>query len=134
VLKTLRKRLPWSRQKHDATGQLFAIAAHNVGEPFCFFREYGHLIENLGPLERAGILRDHPFIVGLIFLVTGWNLTDNPDAIERAFRLNGVWNSAWEMNNSFAPEAVATAKRTFEQLCHAWNDTEDSRSALLPTR
>jgi hypothetical protein len=48
-------------------------------------------------------------------------------------QLNGVWNSEWERSNAFGPAAPATAKAVFAKLCHAFNDTEDSRAALLPT-
>ncbi|WP_025032480.1 hypothetical protein [Bradyrhizobium sp. DOA9] len=129
----LRKAIPWPHQVQAASGQLFAVAAHLVGEPFYFFEEWGNEIKNLGRLERAGILRDHPSIAGIIFLNTEWNLTDHPNAIAEAFQLNGIWNSNWEPPLSVRPEAADAAKQTFEKLCHAWNDTDDTRSPMLPT-
>jgi len=130
----LRKRLPWPYQHQDASGQLFTIAAHELDAPFFYFPEWENHIENLGPLQRAGILRDHEFIAGLIFLATKWSARNDEQPVAGVYSLNGIWNSAWEKNNGFGPQATAGAKRIFESLCHAWNDTEDSRSPLLPTQ
>ncbi|MEZ0171096.1 hypothetical protein [Microvirga sp. TS319] len=130
----LRKWLPWPGQSLPVNGQLFAVAAHDAGDPFNFFPEWGNSVVDLGPLNRAGILRDHPFIAGMIFVVTEWSKADCPDAVKKAYALNGIWNSEWEADNSFSAEAVESAKSTFLRLCDAWNDTKDTRSAHLPTR
>jgi hypothetical protein len=122
------------------SGQLFAVAAHPVGDDFYFFFERPASISGphpgeepvaLGPLQRNGILLDHPFIAGLIFLSTKWNKTAEANAIDEAYRLNGVWNLAWEASNSSNLDTVAAAKSTFERLCHAYNDTDDTRSVFL---
>lgn len=129
----LRQFIPWPGQSKNASGQLFAIAAHRVNDPFFFFEEWGPSIEDLGPLGRAGILRDHQSIAGLIFLTTEWGADNSTDSVSGVYFLHGVWNSAWEENNPFDPQTAAEAKKIFEEICHAWNDTEDSRSNLLPT-
>lgn len=128
----LRKWLPWLGHSQAVSGQLFAVAAHNAGEPFYFFPEDSRKVANLGPLNRSGILRDHAFIAGIIFLVTEWSKIETSDPALGAYTLNGIWNSEWEANNSFSPEAAAAAKSTFLRLCDAWNDTADSRSVHLP--
>jgi hypothetical protein len=61
----LRKWLPWPNLQQPASGQLFAVAAHEVDQPFFFPSDHWSM-GNLGPLKRAGILRDHGFIAGLI--------------------------------------------------------------------
>jgi hypothetical protein len=129
----LRRWLPWPGHVQNANGQLFAVAAHQIGEPFYFFPEWGREIVNLGAIGRAGILLDHPYIAGLIFVVSEWRETDKGDLVFGVYSLNGIWNNAWEGSASFGPEATTAAKKAFEQLCHHWNDTDDSRSSFLPT-
>ena len=127
----LRKWLPWPGLDQPASGQLYAIASHELDQPF-FFPEDNWTMANLGPIGRAGVLRDHGFIAGLIFLVTELGASNSPAPVEGVYSLNGIWNSAWENNNPFGPQAVAAAKKVFEKLCDAWNDTDDSRCELLP--
>jgi len=129
----LRKWLAWAHQDHDASGQLYALAAHEVDAPFYFFPEGESRIENLGSLRRAGILRDHEFIAALIFLATNWSAPNDEEPVDGVYALNGIWNGEWEAGNTFGPQATASAKKIFESLCHAWNDTRNSRSQLLPT-
>ena len=128
----LRKMVPWPYQEQESSGHLFTIAAHKHGDPFFFSQEMEAKIVNLGSLQRAGILHDYPFIAGLIFIITEWSKTSKDDAIAQAYQLNGIWNSAWEKECEFSPEEIASAKEKFEQLCHAWNDTENSRSSRVP--
>lgn len=128
----LRRRLPFPNNVLDASGQLFAIAAHAVDEPFYFFEEWGDKIKSLGLLNRAGILRDHPFIAGLIFLQTAWTSSSGANSTSNMFTLNGIWNTEWENNNSFGAVLTAQAKAIFDKLCHNWNDSEDTRHSLLP--
>jgi hypothetical protein len=130
----LRQWVPWRGQSHDASGQLFTIAAHQLNAPFFFFPEWGERIEDLGPLVRAGVLRDHDFIAGLIFLATNWSASNDSEPVAGFFSLIGIWNSAWEKNNGFGSQATAEAKKVFQELCHAWNDVEDSRSQVLPAQ
>jgi hypothetical protein len=130
----LKRRLVMFNCVTPASGQLFAIAAHRVDDEFYFFPESRDRVVSLGPLRRNGILLDHPFIAGLIFLQTEWNKSAAPNALDEAYRLNGVWNLAWERSDAFSPETVSAAKQLFEHLCHAYNDTDDTRSALLPDR
>lgn len=128
----LRKWLPWPGLSVPASGQLFAIAAHEIDQPF-FFPADPFKMDNLGPLKRAGILRDHGFIAGLIFLVTEMSSSNSRQPDDGIYTLNGIWNADWERSNGFGPQATVRAKKVFETLCDAWNDTDDSRSSLLPT-
>jgi hypothetical protein len=139
----LKKRLVMFDCVTPASGQLFAVAAHRVGDEFYFLPERpdrlfapfaGEDVVSLGPLHRNGILLDHPFIAGLIFLETEWNKSATADALDEAYRLNGVWNLAWERSEAVSPEIVLAAKQLFERLCHAYNDTDDTHSELLPNR
>jgi len=131
-----------------ASGQLFAVAAHHIGEDFYFlaepkvddildlkfFPDPGEDVISLGPLDRNGILLDHPFIAGVVFLSAEWSKANAPNALDRAYHLNGVWNLNWESSGAIDPENIAAAKHVWEQLCHAYNDTDDTRSAFLPER
>jgi hypothetical protein len=117
----------------SANGQLYAIAAHQVDDPFFFPSDHWRM-DNLGPLGRAGILRDHPYIAGLIFLSMGSTTSNNREPVKGIYSLNGIWNADWEKNNSFGQQATLCTKKVFETLCDAWNDTEDSRNTLLPTQ
>jgi hypothetical protein len=128
----LRKHLLYPDQARPASGQLYAIAAHRLDEPFYFFREWGDEIVDLGPLGRAGVLRDHTFIAGLIFLATHWDADETSASMSALYSLNGIWNTAWERENRFGADASASAKRMFTQLCDFWNDVEDTRRDLLP--
>jgi hypothetical protein len=127
----LRKWLPWRGLDQPASGQLYAIASNELDQPF-FFPKDDWTMANLGPIGRAGVLRDHAFIAGLIFLVTELGASNSPAPVAGVYSLNGIWNSAWENNNPFGPQATAAAKEVFETLCDAWNDTDDSRRDLLP--
>jgi hypothetical protein len=128
----LRKWLPWPGLEQPASGQLFAIAAHEVDQPF-FFPSDPWSMDNLGPLRRAGISRDHGFIAGLIFLATEMSASNSCQPVEGVYSFNGIWNADWEKSNPFGRQATVCAKKVFENLCDAWNDTEDSRSNPRPT-
>jgi hypothetical protein len=140
----LKKRLKLYNCPTLASGQLFAVAAHEVGEHFFFVPErksekilcgpdIDEDVISLGPLNRNGILLDYPFIAGLIFISTTWSKANAPDALDSAYRLNGVWNLNWEQSGA-EPANITAAKHVWSQLCDAYNDTDDSRSALLPER
>jgi hypothetical protein len=143
----LRKRVKLSIYPTLASGQLFAVAAHSVGDDFYFvpehkfndildlklFPEAGEDVVSLGPLNRNGVLLDHPFIAGLIFLCTEWSKINAPNALDDAYYLHGVWNLNWE-NRGVSREDIAAAKQVWGRLCHSYNDTNDARSALLPER
>jgi hypothetical protein len=78
---------------------------------------------------------DHePYIAGMIFLATEWSARNAPEAVKGVYSLNGIWNTAWDGSHGFGSEAAQAARQIFEQLCHAWNDIADSRSASLPTQ
>jgi hypothetical protein len=126
----LRKWLPWPPHQQPSSGHLYAIAARRVDEHFFFPSDW--TMADLGPLSRAGILRDYAFIAGLIFLATEGSQSNSPEPVKGVYLLNGIWNADWEKNNPFGPQATVRAKKLFETLCDAWNDTEDSRSDLLP--
>jgi hypothetical protein len=126
----LRKWLPWPGLNQPASGQLYAIAAHEVDEPFFFPSDWS--MDNLGQLRRAGVLRDHGFIAGLIFLATEMSASNSCQSVEGIYSFNGIWNAEWERSSLFGRQATVCAKNVFENLCDAWNDTKDSRSNLLP--
>lgn len=128
----LRKWLTWPGAPQPASGQLFTIAAHRLGDPFFFFPEHGVEIRNLGPIHRAGILRDHDYIPGLIFLASEMGKYNAPQPVEGIYAFNGIWNSHWAASNHFGTATTDAARAVFTKLCQAWNDTEGSRDASLP--
>jgi len=136
----LKRRLSMFNCPTPTSGQLFAVAAHPIGDEFyyyperpdrVFFPSGGEDAVSLGPLQRNGLLLDHPFIAGIIFLQTEWSKSGLPNALDEAYRLNGIWNLAWERSSAFSSEAASAAKQLFERLCHSYNDTDDTRSSLL---
>ena len=46
-----------------------------------------------GPINRAGILRDYDFIVGLTFLASDESKNNSPQAVEGVYTLNGIETS-----------------------------------------
>lgn len=114
------------------SGHLFAIAAAQLQDRFFDFSHRRPGITDVGDLEGVGVLVDHPEIAGIVFLHTIWSESSRPDVIETGFRFHGIWNLAWEADAPFAPAEKAEAKRVFEQLCDAWNDTSDSRAGEIP--
>lgn len=127
----LSKFVPPRFDDQASSGHLFTVAAHKLGEPFYYYAPSSIEFEDLGPLERAGILRDHQFIAGLIFLQTEWNRTGDTNAFDVAFRFNGIWNTLWERSTKFDAPQIAEAKRVFKAMCHAENDTENTRGSHL---
>lgn len=136
----LKKRFRMSQTPTAVSGQLFAIAAHRVGEEFYFFaeRECDWLSYDpnedpisLGALNRNGILLDHPYIAGIIFLDTELNNLGSADPIGTAYKLHGVWNLAWERQSPFGPAGTAAAKDLFQRVCIAFNDSDDRRPVQL---
>lgn len=127
----LRRSIPSPEEACDESGQFYAIAAHQHGAHFFSYSDADSRIRDLGVLERNGLLRDYPFIVGMIFLSTEWSETDKATAVQRAYRLNGIWNSHWKPPSALGT-AHADAQLVFQALCHGWNDSNDSRAHLLP--
>lgn len=117
----------------DSSGQLFAIAANRIGDPFYAWSPKRPDISDLGDLGENGILLDGEFIAGMVFVETQWNKLSDPDAAHTAFAFHGVWNSAWETDAPFDAAQKAAAKQAFQALCQHWNDTEAGRDELIPT-
>ena len=127
----------WQEEDEDfggrANGYLYTIAAHPHGESFSGHEhKYRPGPYDLGALNEAGVLLDHPFIAGVVFVETTWSETQSPKVLTEGIRFNGVWNTAWEDDPRFSPEQKAETKHCFQQLCHAWNDIGDSRSDAIP--
>lgn len=129
----LRRRLDLDTNWNERpSGHLFAIAAAQPNERHYDYARGHPGITDTGDLQGVGILVDHPEIAGIIFLHSSWSDSNKPDAIATAFRFHGIWNLAWEAASPFTPPEKAEAKRIFEQLCNAWNDTDDSRADEIP--
>lgn len=82
----------------DVSGHLWTIAAHPSNASFLDASE-GNPAADLGPLARAGILRDHPVVRGIVFLGTRWSELPSaddvdPTVLDRAYDLIGVWSSS----------------------------------------
>jgi hypothetical protein len=81
--------------------------------------ETGHGNDN-GPLHQNGVLRDFPFVQAIVFIHTTWHLLGsaglfNPNILDDAYRLHGVWNGA------FTPlgQAPSGNPSSFFGLCHS---------------
>jgi hypothetical protein len=129
---SLRQRLDVDEDCGEApSGHLYAIAAHRLEDPY-FDRSHKWFgVRDAGPLTEQGVLRDHEYIAGIVFLNTIWRRSGDSDAIEMGFRLYGVWNDEWP-GEGFTDEQKAEARRVFDQLCDGWNDTNNSQAASIP--
>lgn len=107
-------------------GHLWTLAAHQVGDPFWWPHPDGFRPDparednNNGPLMQNGILRDYPFIRGIVFIHTTWHKLSSADRFDPgildAYRLHGIWN-AHPVPSEPAPD---TAHSSFPALCHDW--------------
>jgi hypothetical protein len=80
----------------NVSGHLWTIAAHQRDASFTDASLEGSVADP-GRLARAGILRDHPIVRGIVFLDTTWSELPSaddvdPSVLERAYDLSGVWN------------------------------------------
>lgn len=105
------------------SGHLWTIAAHKAGEPF-LDATLDLPAHDMGALNRAGILRDFPFIRGIIFINTEWNELGSADFVDRtvlakAYQLLGIWNDAYA---PIAGSAASNDPKTsaFSRICHVW--------------
>lgn len=105
------------------SGHLWTIAAHKAGDSF-FDATLDAPAHDMGALGSAGVLRDFPFIRGIIFINTEWNELDSADIVDhtvltRAYQLLGIWNDAYVPNDgstvSNDPKSSA-----FSSICDVW--------------
>lgn len=111
------------------SGHLWSIAAHQTGDSF-FDATLDAPAHDMGALDRAGILRDFPFIRGIIFINTEWNQLGSADIVDdtvltKAYQMLGIWNDAYvpvaRSASSDDPEVS-----TFSRICHVWRCFSDS--------
>ena len=107
------------------TGQLWAVAANRAGEDYW---EEGRVV---GKLPDTGILRRRTEIAGIIFVRTEWHRTQDPDALDRAFHLQGLWNSQWRTAVGVGRYRADQIKKVLIGVCDAYNDTNDRRRVIL---
>ncbi|MEJ5023054.1 hypothetical protein WH297_25500 [Ochrobactrum vermis] len=55
-----------------------------------------HTRDSLDGPADLGVLRDHPFIAGLIFVTQIGSESHSSDYFSYAVRLHGIWNSVWD--------------------------------------
>ncbi|MDD4617113.1 MAG: hypothetical protein PHW76_08410 [Alphaproteobacteria bacterium] len=122
-------------------GQLWTVAAHHCDECFFFYSEKGIILHR--PLNRNGILLDHDFIAGIIFLETIWHKINSSDyreegyppeniyPLQETYQLKGIYNFEWEKNSLFSSDQKAAARAAFQKICHVYNDTDDIRSSQI---
>lgn len=122
----------WVDEDGMRNGHLYTVAAHSLNEHFvAHTRDSFDGPVDLGVLSRVGVLRDHPFIAGLIFVTQIGSESHSSDYFSYAVRLHGVWNSDWERNAAFSHDEKQAAKQLFETLCDATNDLDDNGSAAV---
>jgi hypothetical protein len=129
-----------TRTRYDAhlggrvTGHLWAIAAAPLGEHFHDATRHSPAAD-LGPLSRAGIFVDFPFVAGMIFIHTEWNELGNADFAlpfpDRAFRTFGIWNDNYEPINQDSLRVLGPRESAFHRLCDQWR-LGTNQSYLFP--
>lgn len=97
----------------EVTGQLWAIANHELNDAFHWVGRDGQCETTL--IERAGLLRDFPFIQGMIFTNEPWSDFERAADWRDAYRFLGVWNEDCTLS---CDEAIrAKAKEVLTALC-----------------
>ncbi|NOG73533.1 hypothetical protein [Roseicella sp. DB1501] len=118
-------------ERHDArlgkvNGHLWTLAAHEVGDHFWWPHPDGLQPDpareenDNGPLAQNGILRDYPFIGGIVFIHTTMNKLSSADAFDpdilHAYALRGVLNDRAMLGG----QAADAAHSSFPALCDDW--------------
>lgn len=110
-----------------ANGHLYTVAAHPLETSFhSYGREHWDGPEDLGQLPRVGVLRDYPFIAGVIFVNQVGSQAHSIDYFSYAVRFHGIWNNAWERDAAFSSEQKQAARAVFDKLCDASSDLDDT--------
>lgn len=97
----------------EVTGQLWAIANHEMNDVFHWLGLDGQR-ESM-PIERAGLLRDFPFIQGIIFTNEPWSDFDRATDWKDSYWFLGVWNE--ECTLPCDEPVRAEAKKVLARLC-----------------
>lgn len=95
------------------SGQLWTIASHNPGDPFTWLDP--DLRGQSRAVERAGLLRDYPFIQGLVFTKEPWGAFEREADWRDAYPFLGVWNEDCEL--AWGPDTHKEAQRALNTLC-----------------
>ena len=106
----------------DVSGHLWTIAGHKVGEDFFDATDVNPTAHCLGQLQRDGILRDHPYIRGLLIMDAEWNKLGGTDRIDNsvfadAFRILGFWNPNYTKPDAAEDADETQVRNLFETLC-----------------
>lgn len=120
----LQSMYPCARTNDPVSGHLWTIAAHTSFSDFSDIYEDSYEPRAI-TLESEGILISFPFIRGIIFLCTEWNEIDSRDSLElttldRAFKLFGIWNSAYKPVNPSSNHQSSVTQSEFHRLCDAY--------------
>jgi hypothetical protein len=95
------------------SGQLWTIANHVLDDPYLWLDQDGHIKST--PINRAGLLRDHPLIQGIIFMDEPWSEFDRAPDWRDSYQFLGVWNEDCTLT---CDEPVrASARHALAALC-----------------
>lgn len=103
----------FDENQFEVTGQLWAIANNELDDAFHWVGRDGQ--RESKPIGRAGLLRDFPFIQGIIFTDEPWSDFDRATDWKDSYRFLGVWNEDCTLP---CDEPVrAAAKEFMNSLC-----------------
>lgn len=103
----------FDENQFEVTGQLWAIANHELDDAFHWVGRDGQ--RESKSIGRAGLLRDFPFIQGIIFTNEPWSDFDRAADWKDSYRFLGVWNEDCTLP---CDEPVrAAAKEFLNTLC-----------------
>lgn len=103
----------------DVSGHLWTIANHVPETAFRWLDldERAHS----APIGQAGVLRDYPFLQGIIFTTEPWSEFERQQDWRDAYAFLGVWNKDCTLD--FQPAATGEARRVLNAICMRIVDT-----------
>lgn len=97
----------------EISGQLWTIANHQLDDAFYWVDPDGRRKSDV--IKRAGLLRDFPFIQGIIFMNEPWSEFARATDWRDAYRFLGVWNEDCTLTLD-APVRTA-ARQVIDMIC-----------------
>lgn len=99
------------------SGELWQIALGQIGERIFALPEFDGASNLSGHQTRPGILREHPELVGIMFVLHRWS--DPPELLT-------VWNRAWDKDGLQNP--CGLTEHEIEQILHDASDGVNDES------
>ncbi|KZK81228.1 hypothetical protein PsAD13_04177 [Pseudovibrio sp. Ad13] len=103
----------------DVSGHLWTIANHVPETDFSWLDPIGQLHST--PIMQAGLLRDYPFIQGIIFTTEPWSEFEEHQDWRASYAFLGVWNR--DCTSNFDMVKTDQARSILEAICMHIVDT-----------